>query len=1034
MLKRAFAAFAAFIISAGCFPGLSAAGSSADGIPEETVTLIIETGKDSAPVKKEILSLDSGAVIMDDYNIILSGFAVTLSKDVAVAASAIDGVTGVWQSLPRFTLTDSQTTPAGTGLSAELNPGFAYRGEGMVAAVIDASFDVTHEMFTLSDPESARIKEKDIISAIDGKIKVTNYFTHGAGKNKKAPWVSAKIPYAFDYSDFDTDVGDSDPHGTHVAGIVAANNRGGYEDGFDGIAPEAQLLLMKAGKDNAGTLDDYAILYAMEDAITLGADVVNMSFGSPAGSPVQEYGSFDYEKVMRKAEEKGIVFVCSAGNENMLGTSSNYDKKFNIGLPLAGNPDYGLVGSPSTFPSALSVASAEKEYILSNRFIEHASGIRFIYLEPDMPTDLSVFGGKTLEYVPVPGTGSVQDFEGLNLTGKVALIMRGKITFSEKIKNAAEAGAVAAVIYNNDPAKNELVAMSFAGSEYPIPAVFIYYKDGLILASDAVKKLKFVSGSKAVFRSPSGGEISSFSSRGITSDLSLKPDIAAPGGKIYSSVPSGYGLQSGTSMSAPYMTGAALLVRQMLSETGRGFGDSSEIRRILMTTAVPLSDPKTGVEYSPRTQGAGLADIEAALACGTVIYGKNMLPKIELGDMLGSSFGLHFIVRNDTGRDAEYKVTASVTGDEYEYLVTDPAGGLYGGEYFITGRTAAFKRSVIKIRNGNGIDINKYKSNQSDVVTVPAHSFITVAVDVEIDGGTYSRYKNVFKNGFFAEGFVWLTAADGRMLSVPYVGYCGDWSAPPVFEGKVNDDSHCFYTQKALSYALIGKDNYTYNLGCSMFREADAVNGSVVAISPDGDSRGDYIALALAPLRNIADMQIVIESEDGEIVFDAPELGHAVKSYYNEDSDGVNLLSLHYIWNGADLNNASYSMPDGKYRLFVYTETESGRDLGSWSMQFSVDTADPVLDEAYLTRDNGRLYLNVSISDNLYLQYAGPYTAEGDLSDPYAPAALDAVPEITLKFDITGAEDEKYIYFDIADFAMNIKTLRLMMNELEIRD
>lgn len=1038
MIKRALAALFALIISFGTSGGLSA-----DKIPVhtysaitsgETVTLIIETDGNADAVKKEILSLDRDAVIMQNYNILLSGFAVTLSEKSAAAVSSVDGAVNVWQSRSRMAETSEEKLTADDSLAVALNSGFAYRGDGMVAAVIDSSFDVYHEMFRLSDPEGGRIKEKDIIAAIDGELKVTNYFTHGSGQNEKAPYVSAKIPYAFDYSDFDTDVGDGDSHGTHVAGIIAANNCEDRIAGFDGIAPETQLLLMKAGPDNSGALDDYAILYAMEDAITLGADVINMSFSSPAGSSVQQYGSFDYEKVMKKAEELGVVLICSAGNENMLGKSSNYDHKYGIGLPLAENPDYGLVGSPSTFPAALSTASLDSDYIISDVYIENASGVRFIYSKPNIPTDFTVFGGKMLEYVSVSGPGYKQDYEKLDLTGKVALIMRGTITFNEKIQNAAAAGAVAAVIYNNNPDLYELVTMDLDESVCSIPAVFIYNNDGLALVSDSVKKLKFVSGSKTALRSPTGGKISSFSSRGITSDLSLKPDITAPGGSIYSSVPSGYGLLSGTSMSAPYISGAALLVRQMLSETGGEPFDPVMVRSILMTTAVPIVDSETGVEYSPRRQGAGLVDIEAALACRTTMYGKTSLPKIELGDMLGRTFSFDFNVRNETGRAAEYKVTASLAGDEYKYIVTDPADRIYGGEYFITGGTAAFKRAVIKIQDGSGNDINKYKSTKSDTVTVPADSTITVKVNVEIDGGTYSRYKNIFKNGFFAEGFVWLTAEDGSSLSVPYVGYCGDWSAPPVFDGRVNTDDDCFYTQNAFSYAMIEGDNYMYNLGCSLFLKDDKVNSSVIAISPDGDGHGDYIALALTPLRNIADMEIVIESEDGETVLYEPELGHAVKSYYNKGSEGVNNLSLHYLWSGADIKNILYTMPDGKYRLSVYTETESGRSIGSWTMQFTVDTVDPVLEEAYLTRENGRLYLNVTVSDNLYLQYAGPYTAKGDLSEPYTPAALDAVSEISLKFDITEAKDVLYIYFDIADFALNINTSRLMMSELEIRN
>jgi lactocepin len=1039
MVKRLFAVFAAFIIvlNAGGFYALDITAPKYKPVsvtPPQTVTLIVET-KDISAVKKAVLSLDSGAVIMGDYDMLLSGFAVTLSAKASKAVASIDGVTGVWQSLSRMTGSGEESGTADAGLAAALNPGYKYRGEGMVAAIIDTSFDVYHEMFTLSDPKSGRITENDITSAIDGDLTVTNYFSHGGGEGE-SPYVNAKIPYAFDYSSFDTGVGDNDSHGTHVAGIVAANNCGGHELGFDGIAPEAQLLLMKAGQDNSESLDDYAILYAIEDAITLGADVINMSFSSPAGSSQQEYGSFDYAKVMKSAEEHGVVLICSAGNENMLGKSSNYDNTYGISFPLASNPDYGLVGNPSTFPTSLSVASIDSSYNITNTYIESASGARFVYREPDIAADFTVFGEKLIGYVTVPGAGTEQDYEGMDMDGKAALIMRGTIPFTEKIKNAAAAGAVAAVIYNNDPDENELVTMDLDESVCTIPAVFIYYSDGKTLGADSQMKFKFISGKKTAFRSPSGGMISSFSSRGLTSDLSLKPEITAPGGNIYSSVPSGYGVLSGTSMSAPYMTGAALLVRQMLAGTGGDPYDTLLVRRILMSTAVPVQDAGTGVEYSPRTQGAGLVDIKAALGCAATLYGETSLAKAELGDMLGRVFSFDFSAENRTGSDIVYNVTASLTGDEYKYVILDPADRTYGGKYFITGRTVAFRRAVIKIDGGSGADINKYKSTKSDTVTVPAHSSIKIKINVEIDSGTYTRYKNIFKNGFFAEGFVQLTPADGgQTLSLPYVGYCGDWSDPPVIDGKVNSDEDCFYTQYAFSYALVDGDNYMYNLGCSLFLEADKVNSSAIAISPDGDGSGDYIALALTPLRNIADMSVKIISEDGEVVHDESELGHAVKSYYDAGTGDVNNLMLHYLWDGTDIKNVFYSMPDGKYKLTVYTETESGHNSGEWSMSFTVDTVDPAFDEVYLTHgENGELYLNVTISDNGYLQYAVPYTAEGNLDESYKPAAKDAVSETSLSFDITDAADNGYIYFDIADYALNIKTLQLMLGELEVRN
>ena len=77
-------------------------------------------------------------------------------------------------------------------------------------------------------------------------------------------------------------------HGSHVAGISAANrylNKGGKfvsamdEVSMAGDAPDAQVLVMKVFGKGGGAYDsDY--MAAIEDAIRLGCDTVNLSLGS----------------------------------------------------------------------------------------------------------------------------------------------------------------------------------------------------------------------------------------------------------------------------------------------------------------------------------------------------------------------------------------------------------------------------------------------------------------------------------------------------------------------------------------------------------------------------------------------------------------------------------------------------------------------------------------------------------------------------------------------------------------------------------
>ena len=75
---------------------------------------------------------------------------------------------------------------------------------------------------------------------------------------------------------------------------------------------------------------------------------------------------------------------------------------------------------------------------------------------------LSAFNEKTLAYVPIPGNGEADDYKGLNVKDKIALVSRGKISFSEKAYNAAEAGAVGLIVYDNDE-NGELLTMDCQG-------------------------------------------------------------------------------------------------------------------------------------------------------------------------------------------------------------------------------------------------------------------------------------------------------------------------------------------------------------------------------------------------------------------------------------------------------------------------------------------------------------------------------------------------------------------------------------------
>lgn len=105
-------------------------------------------------------------------------------------------------------------------------------------------------------------------------------------------------------------------------------------------------------------------------------------------------------------------------------------------------------------------------------------------------------------------------------------------------------------------------------------------------------------------RRPHTYGVSYFSSRGPTGDGRVKPDLVAPGEKIQAPVPDiGSDTMDGTSMAAPFVSGAAALI---MSRHPEFIGDPARIRQVLCDTATDLGRERY-------FQGAGLVDVCRAL-------------------------------------------------------------------------------------------------------------------------------------------------------------------------------------------------------------------------------------------------------------------------------------------------------------------------------------------------------------------------------------------------------------------------------------
>ena len=507
-------------------------------------------------VEAKIAEAAPEASVRYSYSLLLNGIALECAYGHIAELEALPGVKAVHMVQTYELPTEPKVTSGGGMIGAPTAWNLGMDGSGMVVAVLDTGLDTDHAAFAV-DPKSPAVVRGDIDEMLSAGTLQAQRLVRDLSSS--SVYLSGKVPYVFDYADHDTDVnhhGGSD-HGTHVAGIVAANPADGS---VTGVAPQAQLMILKVFPDGSTGANSDDILAALEDCVTLGVDVVNLSLGSPAGFTYRS-DLLSTMEVYDRLAKAGIIVAAAAGNEY----SAAYKNLWGTDLSLTSNPDYGIVGSPSSYSQTLSVASADNVTIRSAYF--EAAGRKITFTDTATTNNpeggfIRVLGGKTLDYVVVPGSGEEADYANLNVKGKVALVSRGVTTFAEKHEMAHAKGAAACIVYNTEAG---MINMSI--DSFPIPAIFISQADGQAMVAAAKDGVGTLTVSELTYDAPSetGGQPSSFSSWGSTSQLEITPDIMAPGGNIYSSRGNNsYGLMSGTSMATPHLAGASALMLEYL--------------------------------------------------------------------------------------------------------------------------------------------------------------------------------------------------------------------------------------------------------------------------------------------------------------------------------------------------------------------------------------------------------------------------------------------------------------------------------------
>ena len=245
-------------------------------------------------------------------------------------------------------------------------------------------------------------------------------------------------------------------HGTHVAGIAAADGRG-HTGQTVGAAPGARLLAYRVFGCN-GSTDTDVMIHAMELALADDADVLNMSIGSAFGNWPQSPEAVAADNLV----EAGMVVVASIGNSGV-----NGGQLWSAGSPGVGRKVIGVASfdnTKATLP-AFQVGSQTYTY---NR----AAGS--LVTVPQS-------GGGELVATGTPTTVNDGCTISGSLAGKIALIRRGTCGFYNKAINAQNAGAIGVVLYNNVTAPvSPTVAPSPPGlPPVHIPVAFVKAADGV---------------------------------------------------------------------------------------------------------------------------------------------------------------------------------------------------------------------------------------------------------------------------------------------------------------------------------------------------------------------------------------------------------------------------------------------------------------------------------------------------------------------------------------------------------------------------
>lgn len=575
-------------------------------------------------------------------------------------------------------------------------------------------------------------------------------------------------------------------------------------------------------------------------------------------------------------------------------------------------------------------------------------------------TTLNCYMGAVYDFLYC-GLGSAEEFDQIDVEGKIAFIKRGTVTFSDKIANATAAGAAGIILYNNTAGMLNLTLTSTIPFGLMSGADGDFLAEGLELGDSFTGEI--IAGAAYMALTPAES-----SSWGTTSDLKMKPEIMAPGQNINSANGSGgYELMSGSSMATPHIAGAISIIKQYLKDR---FPDATaaEINSLAYILAMNTANQINGFV---RQQGAGLIDINKALNTDVYITvpGSDR-PKFEDMESETGEFTFSFELHNIGEVDRSY--TIDITA-----LCESVLTGTYTGTWQIQ-----YPATEVEIIDGSIRNVSdNVIVDAPETILVPAGSTATLTINVAADDELLAYYDEYMPVGGMFEGWVRFIALDedGVDLSVPFLGYIGDWDEPSMLDRgyywQVATGETSLQTNGSVHYNTVG---FGVEQGLGLNRYWDMTgqnyNSDRNAVSPNGDGIYDEVnTFQYSMMRNSVRTTVTIEDLEGNVI-------ETIKSYVMDSKDHIKETAFGsgYTWHDIYIEYDWDSLEENETVNLVLTtwldhegydpyNNESGR----WVVPVTKDTTAPGI----FVIDNG-----FRVVDSNYIAYVAVYN-DAELTD-----------------------------------------------------